>query len=217
MLKKRELAPKAASSPLIFTVLWVIFGFALALFDACWAQRPTKLNEWGDYLAGFSSIPLLYWVIANYRQKELELKEQKENRKNQIRPKLKLALNNLARDSNNSYIQLNFKLENSGGYCDCVNILVNNSSQLTLPKLPKCDALHRGATLTFSTNPPINALCPHVKITYLDIDGQEYGDDFESADLLSSNYQPPCNVVFDRIKPKAFAVSDHDMDKTSSP
>lgn len=51
------------------TVLWICFVIYLAF---CYTQAPDELNEWGDFLAGFSAPVALFWLIFGYlQQKEM--------------------------------------------------------------------------------------------------------------------------------------------------
>ena len=186
--------------PVVITIAWYVFIIVLSIFNFYWAQRPVKLNEWADFLAGFSSIPILGWVIATYRQRDWEIKEQKAIRENQITPILRLTLNDTKPASNSQYLQLNFRLKNIKGFCYPINIFTENSTQLTLAELPRNAALHPGDTLEFSTNVPCSNIIPKVRIMYSNIDGQGYSIIFTKRDIFETSNGPPFNTEMDPIE-----------------
>ncbi|WP_398493349.1 hypothetical protein [Variovorax sp.] len=49
--------------------LWALLALILIIF----AERPCKLNEWGDFVAGFSAPLAFLWLVLGYRQQGREL------------------------------------------------------------------------------------------------------------------------------------------------
>ncbi|MBB4223442.1 hypothetical protein [Variovorax guangxiensis] len=48
---------------------------ALAVFMLVAQERPTRLNEWGDFIAGFSAPLAFFWLVLGYLQQGEELKQ----------------------------------------------------------------------------------------------------------------------------------------------
>lgn len=46
------------------SVLWIAAAICL-LFTQ---EHPTKLNEWGDFIAGFSAPLAFFWLVLGYMQ-----------------------------------------------------------------------------------------------------------------------------------------------------
>jgi len=56
------------------TLIWIGAGIWLAITQ----ERPTKLNEWGDFIAGFSAPLAFFWLVLGYLQQGEELKNNTE-------------------------------------------------------------------------------------------------------------------------------------------
>jgi hypothetical protein len=56
------------------SVAWI----GVAVWMAITLERPTKLNEWGDFIAGFSAPLAFFWLVLGYLQQGEELKNNTE-------------------------------------------------------------------------------------------------------------------------------------------
>lgn len=66
----------------ILSLLWIIFAIYLILEKWDLAQA-LSLNEWGDFLAGFSAPLAFFWLVIGYFQQGEELKQNTEALKQQ--------------------------------------------------------------------------------------------------------------------------------------
>ena len=55
---------------IVVTVLWLVF----AVYMVCTSPRPTELNAWGDFFAGFFAPLAFLWLVIGYLQQGEELK-----------------------------------------------------------------------------------------------------------------------------------------------
>lgn len=62
----------------IFTTVWLVGAIYIATKSFCWAQAPTALNEWGDFVAGVSAPIAFIWLVVAVLLQSTELREQRK-------------------------------------------------------------------------------------------------------------------------------------------
>ncbi|GAB3044682.1 hypothetical protein GCM10027155_07170 [Acinetobacter apis] len=67
----------------IVTFIWVGIVIVVPIFCSS-IDKPSKLNEWGDYLAGAFSPLAFFWLIMGYLQQGKELKNSIEEQRNSV-------------------------------------------------------------------------------------------------------------------------------------
>ncbi|MBF7686433.1 hypothetical protein I2F17_11440 [Acinetobacter sp. B10A] len=60
--------------PWVITTIWIITVIVVPIFCSS-IEKPSKLNEWGDYLAGAFSPLAFFWLVMGYLQQGKELQQ----------------------------------------------------------------------------------------------------------------------------------------------
>lgn len=195
MFRKTQYIINHSNLLMTFTVIWVILVCTLAALNLPYAQRPIKLNEWADFLAGFLSVPVLLWLIAGYSQKDTEIEEQRTFLKAQIKPVLAILANDVFDTDPPALgiVKLNLKIINNGPICKKLAVRVEGRQEKYSPPLPSGVTLNTNDSKEFWTFIYLERERTSVEINYSDICGNTYKELFLAPTeyLLNGRFNKP--------------------------